>query len=340
MGRACITPQIPPEWTRALAGHSLQLPDGIRFGVGDPAADGSYFGQYNSSQESGIGRVSAAAGLLKIVRYPPKWGGLLGMAVDLPWVAWTQGESDTNAFDWTLQVWNAATDSVTAVATSHLPDGTFVFGQQPLPVLRGSMLSWAQPRPPSGTTNEAEVRVVELTTGRVTVLSSGRVSNPVFAGELLVWARRDEAGRYSFEAADAATLQRAALPAALAEPGSIMYLAGSRDLLAWSAEGLLQLAVWRIGSNQRREYTAPDIKHYFQFLGLADHFLFWYGGITSSILDLDTAAGFDVAGSVGGSDQFIAVERPTKPAAKGEFVASQLARVATADAPPVPRCSP
>jgi hypothetical protein len=262
------------------------------------------------------------------------------MATAGPWVAWTQGESSTNMANWSVRLWNRDTGALTTVASSQQPDGSFLAGQQPLPVLRDGLLAWSQPTAQRAGVNESEVRVLELASGRVSSVASGRVSNPVFAGSWLVWGRRALGGTYSLEAVEAMTREPVELPPALRDPGSISYLAGSSRYLAWSAEGLLQLTVWDLATSRSRRYDAPDIKHYLQFLQLAGHYLFWYGGITSSILDLDTGGAFDVIGSVGGSEDRIAIEQPAATVDKGAFTSSRVGIISMTEAPGVPTCSP
>jgi hypothetical protein len=157
------------------------------------------------------------------------------------------------------------------------------------------------------------------------VLASGRVSAPVYAGNLLVWGERDDAGLYSFKAVEAATLEPAHLPSALRDPASIIYLTGSRDWFAWTVQGLQEVNVWRVGSAERRTYRAPDIKHYFQFMQFTGDYLLWYSGVTSAILDLDTGALVDVGGSLAAGDDLIVMEQPVVPThVKGTFVASRV----------------
>jgi len=52
-----------------------------------------------------------------------------------------------------------------------------------------------------------------------------------------------------------------------------------------------------------------DSRHPFQFLHLAGDFLFWYGGTTSSVLDLRSGAAIDIDGTVTGSADWIVTAR-------------------------------
>src|SRR4051794_39495289 len=130
------------------------------------------------------------------------------------------------------------------------------------------MAAWAQP-----VSGGAELRTVELATGRAQTVDSGMISSPVFAGPYLVWGKVDRIGAYSFQAVDASTLRPAPLPDRLRHPGSIGYLAGSPEYLAWSDQTHTALTVWRLKSQDYRELRTPDHLHEFQFLQLAGHFL-------------------------------------------------------------------
>lgn len=336
--RTCFT-GVPDEWRHvAQTKHS---PDAVRIGLAAIGSDGTVFGSYNAGPEGGLASFDLGGTLRKLTLYDANVSGLNTLGLDRRWLVWSQGDSNTNMADWSVRTLDRTTGSLATIATSRLSDGTLAFGQQPLPVIRDGLAAWAQPITRPGTINESEVRAVDLETGRTSVLATGRVSNPVFAGSLLVWARRtDDGGRYAFEAVDATTRQPVPLPSALQQPGSIAYLAGSAGHFAWSSEGLLQVTVWSVATNELRRYAAPDIKHYLQFLQLAGHYLLWYGGITSSVLDLESGSGFDVAGSVAGSDNWIAFEEPVRAPAKGESVSSIVSRIALSTAPSIPRCGP
>lgn len=144
---------------------------------------------------------------------------------------------------------------------------------------------------------------------------------------------------YSFRAVEANTLGPAPTPAALREPSSIIFLGGSRDWFAWSTEGLLEVNVWRIGSAEQRTYRSPDIKHYFQFMQFAGDYMLWYSGVTSAILDLDSGALVDVAGSLAAGDALIVVEQPVAtPEVKGQVVASRISAARTGDLPRLSGC--
>jgi len=333
----------PAAWTAGFQGQSVVLPGGTRFGLGAPTLAGQVaFGQFDTGTEDGIGSLDLATGrMTRVVTWSSQVSGMGWMAVELPWVVWEQGNSQANLSDWSVLAWNKDTGARSTIATSRLPDSTFLFGQPPYPSLRNGVVTWAQPLPRRGDVNESEIHARSLGTGRDAVLASGRVGAPVFAGRYLIWAHREADSRYSFQAVDAESLAPIDLPDRLRDPGPIVYVAGSAQFLAWSGEGSQTVTVWTVDSRAFVEYRSPDLNHSFQFMQLAGHYLLFYGGVASSILDLTTGAAFDVAGSLAGSDEKIAKEEPSVPIGqKGQLVASRISAVSLNRVGTIATCAP
>ena len=336
---ACIV-STPAAWDTAF-GRVTALPEGTRFGLGSPAVVGTtVYGQINTADSSGIARLDLASGrVLELVQFGPDVSGTASIAVSTPWLAWTQGNSTRNVFDWTVYARNLESGETLTLATSRRPDGAFLPGQQPVLSVRGSLLAWSQALLGPGPQFGSELHVFDLTARRDRVLATGRVSEPVFSGRLLIWGERNASGAYSFAAVEAPTLAPAPLPEALRGPGSIVFLAGAKDWFAWSAEGLMELNVWRVDSTDRRQYRAPDIKHYFQFMQLTGGYLLWYSGVSSAILDLESGALVDVSGSLAGGEDLIVMEQPSRPPAKkGEIVASRVSAARPSGLPGLGEC--
>jgi hypothetical protein len=259
------------------------------------------------------------------------------MADSPPWLVWEEADSSADLGDWTIRAFDERTGALVNVASSRLPDGEEAFGQAPLPVVAGGTVAWAQPLARQGDNPRANVQVLDLATRRLTVLDSGRVSGPVFAGPDLVWARVEADGTYSLRAVDAATLRSAVLPDRVRAPGPVRYLAGSPNWLVWSTSQD-DLHSWRIGTRRYAEYTT-DLRHPLQFLELAGDFVLWYDGQPSTALDLDTGRAFDVPGSLAGSDAVIAESEPVRtPAAKPDVALSRLAHVALSSGTRIAAC--
>lgn len=298
----------------------------MHFGLSNPTVvESVVYGQFNTADSTGIARLDLTTGHLeKLVSFAPGVAGTNSIAVSPPWLSWTLGHSTNSLFDWTVFAKNLETGELLTLAQSRGPDGSFLPGQQPTLALRGTTLVWSQALPGPLTMYSSEIHLFDLGERSERILASGRVSAPVYAGDLLIWGERDGAGVYSFKTVDAKTLAPVALPAALRDPASIIYLSGSQDWFAWSVEGLQEANVWRVGSGERRVYKTPDIKHYFQFMQFAGDYLLWYSGVSSAILDLDGGVLVDVGGSLAAGDDLIVMQQPVGPHVKGEFVASRV----------------
>ena len=331
---------MPGDWTRALHARSVTTPRGVRFGPGG-IAGGDVIGEFNSAAGSGISRLDLTTGkLTTISRFPPGIGGMGAMAVDSPWVVWEELDSQTNLNDWSIHVWNLTSGAGWVLATSRLSNGTYVSGQQPLPVVRNRSAAWAQPVRSSSSYSMAQVRAVDLSTGRASTLDTGRVSSPVYAGHYLVWAKIDSAGHYLLRVVDPASFKPVVTPGPLRNPGPVLYLAGSPEYLAWSSGDLNTLTVWLVGTSRLLKFTQSDSGHPFEFLQLAGHFVLWYTGNGSSVLDMRTGDAFDVRGSVAGSADAIAIEQPGGQAPpKGAFASSRVSTLATAAMPGIRGCA-
>ncbi|WP_157546001.1 hypothetical protein [Hamadaea tsunoensis] len=301
----CFASQPPPQWT----GPATRLPDGVSVGVHAVGGEVA-FGQSQDATGRGVAALDLLSGRLStITRYKPEVSGLGALAVEEPWVVWEQLDSKTNLADWSVHAVNRKTGESVRVADSHGPGG-FLPGQQPLPVLRHGLVAWAQPVRTTGTALHAELRVLDLARHSTRVLDSGRLSSPVYAGGLLVWAKVDDATRYSLRAVDESTLEPVELPEAIQRPSSVAYLGGSADRLVWSSGDALSLEQWDFTAAKLTRYTSADRSHPFQFLQVAGDYLLWDGGTTASVLDLTTGAAFDTPGTVAGSARWIVNARP------------------------------
>jgi hypothetical protein len=187
---------------------------------------------------------------------------------------------------------------------------------------------------------EAQLRVTDLATHRVRTIASGRISSPVYAGPYLIWGKISNTGAYSFQAVSADTLKPVVLPSSLGHPGSVSYLAGSPQYLAWSSQNYLSMTVWPIGSHRLYHITSQDTRRHFQFLQFAGHFVVWYGGTASEVLDLTTGKAFDLPGTLAGSPSRIVTAVPVSPpAAKGGTAPSRVSSIATPSAPSIRSCA-
>lgn len=128
-------------------------------------------------------------------------------------------------------------------------------------------------------------------------------------------------------------------PGPLRNPGPLVYLAGSPEYLAWSSGNLNILTVWSVGTDRLLYFTQSDSGHPFQFLQLAGHFVLWYTGNGSSVLDLQTGKAFDVAGSVAASADTIAVGEQLRRPPKGAFASVRVSTLAVEAMPGIRGCT-
>jgi hypothetical protein len=342
VGRTPCFGHIPAAWTDAFRARSVETSADIGFEV-DATAGDIGFGQYTSASESGVGELDLSTGRIShISPYTSRdAGGVGGMVVELPWLVWEQLDSSADLTNWSVHAWNKTTGESFVLATSRQPDGTLAKGEQPLPVLRAGRVAWAQPIPSAASgIVRSEVRVVDLRTRQLSVVASGRVGSPVFAGPYLIWGTVEGNAAFSFNAVDANTLKPATLPPQLGKPDSIGQLAGSADYLVWSNRDYTELVVWRIGSAHHDQFSSHDGVHFFQFMKFAGQFLVWFGGGASSVLDLSTGNGFDVPGTVTGSaESIITTEKLGQPKTNGASVASRVSRISAPAAPSITSCS-
>ena len=295
----CFT-DPPADWALAMS-HVIATFDGVNFSVGavDDQHGIAYGGAWMSSRQV-IASVDLTTGrMAEIAPMSPNGFGWMTYGGD--WLMWPQ----TGIGGSSIQLWNSRTHERRQIATSG-PAGTAIAGN-------GHVI-WTEAVDGTGDV----LRVYELATGKTATLDSGLILQaPVFAGNYLVWAKHvSSADKPSFVFADPVTLLRAQTPAELRVSRDISNLAGSADHLVWTAgpASSPDTGTWFVD-----DLTVGNIKtygahnHYFQFPQLAGPFLVWFGADKSSIVDLRSASGIDIAlpGGVEAAGDTIVVERGT-----------------------------
>ncbi len=284
---------MPSEWSTALSQGSVSLSN-ITFSPAalSPAGDVA-FGYFQSAGERGIAAVNLATGRPNILSVlTPEASGVAWMSFADPWLAWAQGDSQSNMGQWSIELENVQTGEKLQIATSKLPDGSYLTGQLTFPIVGHGYVAWSQPTGQA----TADLRVYRLDSRQSLTLDSGRLSSPVFVGKNLVWAKYNGSDQQpSFRMSDADTLKAVPLPVAVASPQPITYLAGSQNYLVWT-QGSSSLEAEQLGSGRLYTYsfTGNDLRHVFQFPMLAGHFLVWFAATVNTVMDLDTGNAFDV----------------------------------------------
>jgi hypothetical protein len=300
----------PPDWATAMANVAATL-DGTNFAAGAiDEQDGVVYGGAWTGSRSIIASVALATGKMTAVA-PMSASGFGWMTYGDGWLVWVEpGVVD-------LQLWNASTHEIRQVAAGPQLEGTsYLTGSHNDAVIGHGYMAWSQ----VVSSTSAELRVYELATGHVTILDSGDVGSPVFAGVDLVWTKREAGADHPrFVFADATTLQPVAPPAELRDPREIGSVAASPDRLAWTGtpgSSSPNNGTWFVDDLAARTistYTAHD--HYFQFPQLAGPYLVWFGADKNSIVDLRSGAGFDIPlpGFVEAAGDTIVVDKLSGP---------------------------
>ncbi|TMD12844.1 MAG: hypothetical protein E6J00_10345 [Chloroflexi bacterium] len=328
---------MPSDWSAALARNTVQLattsfsPEAV-----DPAHDFA-FGYFESPSQHGVASLDLHSGRVRHLSVMTDAEWVAWMSFSDPWLAWEQGESRYVMGNWSIQLLNTRTGSQRQLATSRLPDGTFLTGQLSFPVVGNGYVAWSQPTSHSS----ADLRLYRFDSGESLAVDSGKVSSPVIAARQLVWGKLGEHdSQPSLRMADAMTAKPATVPAALARPMPIGYLSGSPGYLVWTTGTELMVEQPDSGALSRYHFTRDAIKHPFQFPMLAGHFLVWYTGTSNTILDLQTGNAFDVPlpSSVAASGDEIVVTRPV-PGAKGAVTNTTVSWIRTSPATRLASCS-
>jgi len=295
----------PPDWATAMANVAATL-DGVNFGPGAiDEQDGVVYGGAWTGSRHMIASVALSTGRMTAVA-PMSASGFGWMTYADGWLVWIEpGVLD-------LQLWNARTHEIRQVAAGPQLQGTsYLTGVFMNPVIGHGYMAWSQ----QVSSRSAELRVYELATGHVTILDSGDLGSPVFAGADLVWTKRDAGAAHPhFVFADATTLQPVAAPAELRDPREIGFVAGAPDRLVWTGTPGSSNGTWFVddlAARTIRTYIASG--HYSQFPQLAGPYLVWFGADKNSIVDLRSGAGIDLPlpGYVEAAGDTIVVERLT-----------------------------
>ncbi len=259
-------------WTRRFAGvAALSLRAGrlhpiLRFG--DPAAD----------QADGA------------------WGGR--------WLVWTQTYSLASLDDFTVLGWDSVTGHLMRLGHSISGQGGTPWPSPwHAPAVSGHYAAWAQGYGPGGL---VQIRLADLSTGRVRVIASGHLQAPFFDGRLLVWPASDRPGALtSLHAYSPATGRPAALPVVLRQVRGTDFVATDGTRTAYLSPGLNALSYSPAPNLAASVVLRLPHGDSFSDLGMAQGALAWtttratYLASTSTggYLQVTPAYGFAVAGA-------------------------------------------
>jgi hypothetical protein len=238
-----------------------------------------------------------------VARLPANAVGVGWMSVADPWLVWVEQDSESDFGVWKLFAWSRETRTTIQVASSQLPDGTYLSGEVIYPVVGRGYVAWVEPVSQSA----VELRAYRFDTKSTVVIDKGRLSSPLFVGTYLAWATLPPSGSdATFTVVDAATLARLPTPPELRTPRAITWAAGSSDYLVWAPDG----RTWMAQSVKDRRIstflTPQDGSHNAQFPMVTGNFLIWWSGLLYTVIDLRNGRGFDYdSGSAAGAGDLL-----------------------------------
>jgi hypothetical protein len=295
---------IPSEWATALAATTVNLPQLHWFST-EAVDDGgnTAYGSYYEGKRYGVGAVNFTTRSFSAVSKEPSanWGGVIWMSFSKPWLVWAEGVPTPHG-SWDLMAWNINTRELRKVSTSRLLAGQYTF-----PVVGPNYVAWSQ----ATNNTSADIRIYRFSTHTTSILDSGRLSPPVFAGNGLVWSKFVGSDTEpTFQMVDAVTLTHQSLPAVLAQSGQVIYLAGSSEYLLWTeTQGQMAAYDFTTGTLSNYQISRQDQgRHALEFPMLAGRILTWFTGVINAVGDLSTGKGFDVVnGAAAGSGSLLVV---------------------------------
>jgi hypothetical protein len=295
---------MPPEWASAISKTTVALPQLQWFateGVDD--VGNTAYGTYHTSDRYGIGAVGFTDRHFRTIsaKSSTNWGGVLWMSSANPWLVWAEAVPKLNGA-WNLKAYNMTSFETRNVASSRLLAGQYTF-----PVVGQDYVAWSQ----ATSNTSADIRIYRFSSHTTSVLDSGVLSPPVFAGKYLIWSKLvGNDANPTFQMVDSVTLVPQKLPALLTESGPVVYLAGSSDYLLWTkTQSLMAAYDFMNGTLSTYQISTEDEgRHALQFPMLAGRILTWWSGVLNAVVDLSTGNGFDVVnGAAAGSGNLLVV---------------------------------
>jgi hypothetical protein len=164
---------------------------------------------------SGVAEMNLASGALRRIRtFADPASDQADGAASGNWLVWAETYSLRSLDEFTVYAFDAATGTLRRLGHSLAgPSGTAWPSPWHAPAVSGHYAAWAQGYGPGGL---VEIRLANLLTGRVTVISKGHLQPPFFDGSLVVWPESDRPGGQTTLAAwSLVTSRPAPLPAVL-----------------------------------------------------------------------------------------------------------------------------
>jgi hypothetical protein len=291
---------LPTAWKEAIAVGEIKTPASeslVPFAV---SGDGRvlFAGDYTSAW-SGV--VAIQAGTLQrtqIQTFTSTKDQVVGGAFDGRWLVWSEVHSFTNLNDWSLYAWDSVNKRLVNIANVPRVDGQPLPGPLVMPVVSHGELAWSQ----SVSSEQAELHLFTLATGKDRVVARGRFGIPALAWPWLIWAAPGapgEPGRFKMVSAE--TGDPIATPAPLAEVRAPTYVAGAHGTVVWTTADYHHLWLWRAGDAEARELFVSPTDDAIQWPHIGDHLVTWVGTEATYAVDLRTQSVAQITPKYGGA---------------------------------------
>lgn len=239
---------------------------------------------------SGVAALNLATGALRPIRSFPRPGqdqadGSAGGR----WVVWEQTVSLQTLDKFTVYAWDSATGRLLTLGRSLSgPGGAAWPSPWHPPAVSGHYAAWAQGYGPDG---EVEVRLADLTTGRVRVVREGHTQPPFFDRNLLVWPESDRPGaQTTLHAISLGTGRPAPLPAALRPVHGTDVVVTDGTRTAYLSPGLTSLYYSPDPDQQARVVLRLGAGEYVADLALGPDSLAWTTSAATYLASTSTGA--------------------------------------------------
>jgi hypothetical protein len=190
---------------------------------------------------SGVAELNRATGRLRRIRAfaRPATDQADGSAGGR-WLAWAQTYSLSSLDRFTMYAWDSVTGHRLRLGQSLAgPGGTAWPSPWHAPAVSGHYAAWAQGYGPGGL---VEIRLADLSTGKVITIRSGHTQPPFFDGSLVVWPESDTPGAQTTLRAYSLTAGRMVpLPPALRAVHGTAFVVTDGVRTAYLGPGLTQL---------------------------------------------------------------------------------------------------
>jgi hypothetical protein len=337
--------ELPEAWRAALERGSITLEPSSGLIATSVAPDGTrVFGALYTEAWSGAVAVHATGSIERIRQFSDPAEDQARMAFDGRWLVWEESHSLTNFNDWDIRAWDSRTGEVFDIATAPRANGTIVPGPFVVPVASRGKAAWIQ----ANESGELDAHLYDLASRRDSVISSGSALPPIvfWDSDLLLGERFLEGGREAghLVLVDASSGERRGVPEPLASVRSIVTLAASEDLVAWS-EDYRSVFIWSAGQPEATRIFTASQDDGVDWLTIAGNVVTWNGDRQQRAADVRSGSisiTTDQPGFKSANGQWLLVVdvagtlKKDPPGLRGSN--SETSIVDTSALPPLPEC--